>query len=276
MLPTLRRNFTVVVMILILAPVSYYVAVQSASSTHNLNPLSFVPQNSTAALSLSEGRNQVIAFATPNETGYVFRANPAFVYGLIMQHNLNFSSNITLTKFSEYYSAVIYRLSNVQPISIVANTSLRIALQKLGANNTTALPSESALFFSNPGSNIFVLGGLASVRSSISQWASAKGAGLKFGGLDMNAELSFAVKSPVKGYIDKMTGNLTGHTLSVMVTFAQSLYAADFFALYILSLLGKGVVIVPQNTVTDKVTMNLNSVQYLPFFGLVKSALGGL
>lgn len=276
MLPALRRNLTVVVILLMLAPVSYYVAAQSVDITSNLNPLDFIPQNTSAALSLREGHNQIIIFKTPSETGYIFRADPSFVYGLISQHNLNFSSNITLSEYSQYYSTAIYRLSDVQPISILENTSLRIEMQKLEANNTTILPSNSAIFFSNPGSNIFIMGGLPTVRSSLSQWARGADGKNPYSDLNGQASLSFAIKSPVKGYIEKITGNLTGHILRVMVTFSQSLYAADFFALYLLSLLGKGVAIIPQSSITDEVTVDLSSIQYLPVFTLIQSALGGL
>lgn len=272
----LRRGITISVILLALAPTTYLVAAQTPSVTLAANPFSFVPHDASAVLSINDGSSQVIIFRVFDSTGYVIRSNPGYLYNLIKKHNLNFTSNATFSQVSIYDNAHIYELSNVTPISIIANTSLQNALGRLGADNSTVNSTGSAIYFTNPDNNIFILGSLQTVKYSLYQRSTGLYHGFFSSVLNDSASLSFAVRKPVSGYIDLITGNLTGHTLSVMVSFTQSLYAADFFGLYLLSMLGKGIIIIPVDTHTDQMLLNLDSVQFLPIFSLLQIGLGGL
>ncbi len=272
----LRRGIAIFIFLLALTPVSYLVVAQSAAVTAEVSPLLFVPQNSSEAISINEGHNQLIIFASSTESGYVIKSSPWFLYSLIKHHNLNVSTNITFSKVTDYMSVPVYKLSNVQPLSLVLNSSLRSSLAKLNVTSTTVSPLDSAIFFSNPETNIFILGSLNTVKSSLHQYLTHKGPNQISSSLNITAGISFVIRSPVQGYIEMVSGNLTGSVFAIMVHFSQSLYTADFFGAYLLSLLGKGIVIVPINPLTDEMLVNLNSIQYIPIFSLLQNSMGAI
>lgn len=276
MQPVLRRGLTVFITLLILSPVAYLLAVQTRAVTEQVSPLDFVPRNCTEVISINEGQSHMIIYNASSEIGYILKTSPWFLYNMIQKHNPKTNTNITFSQATVFHATKIYRLSNIQPISIVANSSIGNALDNLNVTNKTVVHSKSALFFSNPRSDIFILGSLGTVERSLHQSISRDTGSPIYSSLNTSAAISFVIRSPIPGYINHISGNLTGNTLSVKVSFSHSLYAADFFALYLLSLLGKGIVIVPVSIYTDEMNVNLNSMQFLPFFSLLQNALGGM
>ena len=276
MRPVLRRGFTIFVMVVILIPVTYMVVIHTNAITGEADPLSFVPVNSSTVISVKDGNGQLIIFSSNSESGYVFHEYPGFLYRLIKNHNLNVLPNVTFSQVTEFRGIPLYELSNLPILSLVANTSLRNALDKLNVTNSTLNGAGTAIYFANPDKNIFVMGSPVTVRSAISQAGVAKTINPLHSMINSSADISFIIRSPVPGYIQQITGNLTGDSFSIAVRFSQSIYAADFFALYLLSLLGKGIVIVPLDIYTDEVIVNLNYIEFLPVFSLIQNAFGGI
>lgn len=272
----IRRGITVAVILVLITPVAVVLGLQTKPVTSEVNPISYVPNSSNEVISLSYGQNHLILFSTSTGTGYIFHASPWIFYGLLDHNNLNVTSNISFSRAAVFQAKPIYKLTDIQPFSVIANTTLRNEIAQLNVTSSSLEPPNQTLFFSNPASNIFILGNISTVESSISQHSSSGNSGPFSSLLDTSAEFSFLVRMPSGGYIQQISGNLTGHTLSILVHFTQSFYSADFFALYLLSLLGKGVILVPVNAFTDLMLLNMNNIRFLPIFLILQNTLGDM
>lgn len=272
----MRRCLTVAVILVIITPVAVVLGLQTKAVTNEVNPMSYVPNYSNEVMSLSYGQNNLILFSTSTGTGYIFHANPWIFYRLLNHNNLNFTSNVSFSRATVFLEIPIYKLTNIQPFSVIANSTVQNELTELNVTNGNLEPTSHTLFFSNPANNIFILGNISTVESSISQHSTDGNSGTFSSFLDNSAEISFLIRLPTGGYIQQISGNLTGHTLSVLIHFTQSFYSADFFALYLLSLLGKGVVLIPVNASTDLMLLNMNNIRFLPIFLILQNTLGEL
>ena len=272
----MQRWAVVSVILIMMTPVAVGLALQTPKITSEVSPVSFVPHASKDVLSITEGQNRLIVFSSSNGTGYIFRASPWYFYHIIQNHNRNISNNISFTEATSFLGIPVYRLTNIQPLSLFADPMLQQDIAELNlTGKKIAIPGPS-IFFSNPANNIFVLGNLSIVQTSLLQYAKNNSPHGLQQLMDPTAEIVFIIQSPAQEYIQQITGNLTGHTLSIYIQFSQSIYSANFFALYLLSMLGKGVIIVPVSPNTDLLLLDMNNARFLPIFSILQNSLGGL
>ena len=272
----MQRWVIVAVILIIMTPVAVVLALQTPKITGEVSPVSFIPHASRDVLSINDGQNRLIIFSSSAGTGYIFRASPWYFYHIIQNHNLNTSNNISFSEATNFLGIPVYKLSNIQPISFFADPLLQHEIVDLNlTGKKIAIPGPS-IFFSNPANNIFVLGNLSTVQTSLLQYEKNQYPQGLNKLTDSTAEIEFIIQSPAQEYIQQITGNLTGHTLSIFIQFSQSIYSADFFAIYLLSMLGKGVIIVPVSANTDLMLLDINNARFLPIYTILQSALGGL
>lgn len=272
----IRRALTVAVILVIISPVAVVLGLQTKAVTSAVNPMSYIPHHSNEVMSISYDQNRLILFSTSSGTGYVFQTNPWIFYSLLHHNNPNVTSNVSFTEVTHFLEIPVYKLSNLQPFSILSNSTVQSAMGQLNVTSGKFDPSTHTLFFSNPARNIFVFGNLSTVESSLSQHSTSSASGPFDSLLNTSAEISFMIRMPSAEYIQQVSGNLTGNTLSILVHFTHSVYSADFFALYLLSLLGNGIIIVPVNAFTDQMILNMNNIRFLPIFSLLQNSLGGI